>query len=207
MTMKKYIRVALSYATLNNDQLNTFLIVLLVCLKNNALFPNLPVKYADFQTLVTNYQQALANAALGGPKETALLSEARDAVIAALRQTTGYIQSLGLTNESDVLSSGFDIMVPAKYPQMPLVQPVISLDNSVPGQLTVDVTAVPNAKAYQVQFCVAAGAMTELDIFPNTRDIVIPKTTAGTTYSAQVRAIGGSTQYSPWSSVISLMST
>jgi hypothetical protein len=205
--MKKYIRVALSYATLNNDQLNTFLIVLLVCLKNNALFPNLPVKYADLQTLVTNYQQALANAALGGPKETALLSEARDAIIAALRQTAGYVQSLGLTNTSDVLSSGFDIVVPAKYPQTPLAAPGISLDNTVPGQLTVNVSAVSNAKAYQVQFSAAIGAMTDLGIFPSTRGIVIPNTTAGTTYAARVRAIGGSTQYSPWSTAISLMST
>jgi hypothetical protein len=32
-------------------------------------------------------------------------------------------------------------------------------------------------------------------------------TTAGTTYSARIQAIGGSTQYSPWSAVMSLMST
>ena len=46
---KSAIRVALSFATFNKDQLNSLLILLLVCLKTNPLFPNLPVKYADLQ--------------------------------------------------------------------------------------------------------------------------------------------------------------
>jgi hypothetical protein len=67
--------------------------------------------------------------------DTALLLETRDTVVAALRQIAGHIQSLGLTNESDVLSSGFDIIVSGKNPQTPLDQPQFTLDNSVPGQL------------------------------------------------------------------------
>jgi hypothetical protein len=35
----------------------------------------------------------------------------------------------------------------------------------------------------------------------------IPNTVAGTVYSVRIQAIGGSTQYSPWSSVMTLMST
>jgi len=128
-------RVALTFATFKYDQLNSFLILLLVCLKNNPLFPNLPVKYADLQTLVTTYQTNLAAARVGGTVDTALLLETRDTVVAALRQIAGHIQSLGLTNESDVLSSGFDIIVSGKNPQTPLDQPQFTLDNSVPGQL------------------------------------------------------------------------
>ena len=204
---KSAIRVALTFATFKNDQLNSFLILLLVCLKNNPLFPNLPVKYADLQTLVTNFQTCLAAAKVGGQKDTAALSEAIAAVIMALRQTAGYIQSLGLTNASDVLSSGFDIIIPGKSPSVPLVQPQFTLDNSVPGQLVIYLTAVPNAKAYHVQFATGTGAMADLGIFPNTRNLVIPGTVAGTTYSARIQAIGGSTNYSPWSAVMSLMST
>ncbi len=206
-TMKKIIRVALSFATFPNDELNSFLILLLVCLKNNPLFPNLPVAYASLLTLVTTYQTNLAAAKIGGPKDTAALTEARDAVISALRQIAGYIQSLGLTNESDVLSSGFDIIVPGKNPQSPLDQPKASLDNSMPGRLAIYLQAVPNAKAYHAQYCIGAGAWVDLGIFPSTRNMVIPGTLAGTVYSVRVQAIGGSTQYSPWSAVISLMST
>ena len=75
-----------------------------------------------------------------------MLNEARDAVVAALRQIAGYIQSLGLTNESDVLSSGFDIVISGKNPQSPLDQPQFSLANAVPGQLGVNLSAVANAK-------------------------------------------------------------
>ena len=204
---KSTIRVALSFATFNKDQLNSLLILLLVCLKNNPLFPDLPVAYADLQTLVTTYQTKLAAARIGGHIDTAALSEATDAVIVALRQIAGYIQSLGLTKESDVLSSGFDIIVPGKNPQTPLVQPQFTLDNSVPGQLGIDLTAVPNAKSYHVQYATGTGAMIDLGIFPNTRNLAIPNTIAGTTYSARIQAIGGSTNYSPWSAVMTLMST
>ncbi len=54
--MKKNIRVALSFATFTHDQLNSFLILVLVCLKNNPLFPDLPVAYADLQALVATFQ-------------------------------------------------------------------------------------------------------------------------------------------------------
>jgi hypothetical protein len=204
---KSAIRVALTFATLPKDQLNSMLILLLVCLKNNPLFPNLPIAYTALVALVTDYQTKLAASAVGGQVDTAAFQEARDAVVAALRQIAGYITSLGLTNASDVLSSGFDIILPGKNPQQPLAQPVFALDNSAPGQLGVSLPAVPNAKAYHVQYAIGNGPMIDLGIFPNTKNIVIPGTTAGTLYSARIQGIGGSTQYSAWSAVMTLMST
>jgi hypothetical protein len=58
-----------------------------------------------------------------------------------------------------------------------------------------------------VQYCIGTGAWIDLGIFPNTKNLVIPGTTAGTVYSARIRGVGGSTQYSPWSAVMTLMST
>ena len=75
---KSAIRVALSFATFNKDQLNSLLILLLVCLKTNPLFPNLPVKYADLQAMVTDYQTKLAAANVGGQIDTAALNESRE---------------------------------------------------------------------------------------------------------------------------------
>ncbi len=204
---KTSIRVALSFATLPNDQLNSFVILVLACLKTNPLFPTPPITLVALGALLDAYQQAMTAAAIGGQMDTAALKEARDTLVAALRQIAGYIQSLGLTNESDVLSSGYDIIVSGKNTPTPLSQPAIDLDNSMSAQLGVKLSAVPNAKAYQVQFSIGTGAWTDLGIFPNTRNIVIPNTTPGTTYSVRVRAVGGSTQYSPWSAVNSLMST
>lgn len=203
---KKHIRIALSFAGFTRDQLQSFAVLVLVCLKNNALFPNLPVKYADLAALVDTYQQAMAAAAVGGTKDTAALDEAFDALVTALRQIAGYITSLNLTNDSDALSSGFDIILPGGSPQTPLDTPVASLNNSLSGRIGVNLVAVPNAKSYHVQYAVGSGPMIDLGIFPNTRNIYIPNTVAGTVYSVRVQAIGGSTQYSSWSAVVSAMS-
>jgi hypothetical protein len=70
--MKKNVRVALSFATLPKDQLNSFAILAIVCLKNNPLFPNLPIAIAALTALQTAYQNAMSAAAVGGPKDTAL---------------------------------------------------------------------------------------------------------------------------------------
>jgi hypothetical protein len=49
--MKKITRVALNFATYTNTQVNNFAILAIVCLKNNALFPNLPVATATLTAL------------------------------------------------------------------------------------------------------------------------------------------------------------
>jgi hypothetical protein len=207
--MKKSIRVALSFATFNTDQLNSFAILVIACLKSNTLFPDLPVKINALSALQTAYQDAITAAAQGGPKDTAALNEARTALVSALRQTAAYIQSLGLDNQSAVLSSGFDVVM-SNNGQSPLSQPVIvSLDNSVTTQLQVKLQAVANARAYQVQYCNGAPNATwqEAGIFPSTRGITLKNLAPGSVYSARVRAVGGSTQYSDWSASVSLMAT
>jgi hypothetical protein len=205
--MKKTVRVALSFATYSKDQLNSFAILAIVCLKNNLLFPNLPVAIAALSALQAAYQDAMNAAAMGGHKDTTVMLEARDALVAALRQIAAYIQSLNLT-ESQVLTSGFDVIVWSKT-KITIVAPTgISLDNSITTQLGVSLQAVAGAKAYYVQFS-ADGGKTWLDvgIWPNTKGIVITNLTPGTIYSVRIRAIGGSTQYGPWSATISLMAT
>lgn len=207
MAMSKHIRIALSFARSTRDQLNCFAILVIACLKNNPRFPNLPVSIADLSALQTTYQAALTAATIGGPKDTAAFHEARAAMVLALRQIVSHIQSLGLTNESDVMSSGFDVVTPDNR-QKPLTLPVLNrLDNSVSGQLAVALRAVPNAKAYHVQYGTGTGPWLDLGIFPNTKDILIPDLTPGTVYSVRVRAVGGSTKYTGWSAALSLMST
>ena len=204
--MKKNIRVALSFATLSDDELNSFAILVIVCLKTNPLFPNLPIAIAALTALQTAFQDGITAAAQGGTLDTAANNEARDSLISALRQTAAYVQSLGLANVSQVLSSGFDVVNP-NTAQSPLDQPVFTLDNSTPAQLAVQLQAVVNAKAYQVQVSTGTGAWQESGIFPNTKGIILPNLTPGTVYNVRLRAVGGSTQYSPWSATVSLMAT
>jgi hypothetical protein len=204
--MKKIIRVALSFATFSDDELNSFAILVIACIKTNPLFPNPPVLAAALTALQTAFQDAMTAAAQGGTMDTAAKNEARDALVPALRQTAAYVQSLALANVSQVLSSGFDVVTP-NTAQSPLSQPMFSPDNSMTGQLTVDLQAVTNAKAYQVQFGIGTGAWQEAGIYPNTRDIVLTNLTPGTVCSVRIRAIGGSTQYSEWSTTMPAMVT
>ena len=204
--MKRTIRVSVSFARFNKDHLNCFAILALLCLKNNPLFPKPPVSLADLGALQTAYQDALSAATLGGPKDRAAFREARGALVAALRQIVAYIHSLGLTKESDVLSSGFDLAV-WNTRQTPLTTPVlVRLDNSVSIQLSLKMRAVANAKAYDVQFSTDGGQTWQrLGIYPDTKGIVLTGLTPGVVYALRVRAVGGSTRYSGWSNAISRM--
>ena len=204
--MKKTVRVSLSFATLPKDQFNSFAILVIVCLKTNALFPNLPVCIAALTALQTAYQNAMTTASVGGSKDFAVQAEARGDLVAALRQIAAYIQSLGLT-ESQVLTSGYDLVVWNNTP-ITLVAPVVTgLDNSLSTQLGIYLQAVSGAKAYQVQICIGTGSWLEAGIWPNTKNIALKNLTSGTVYTVRIRAVGGSDQYGPWSASTSLMVT
>jgi hypothetical protein len=205
--MKKITRVALNFATYTNTQVNNFAILAIVCLKNNALFPNLPVAIATLTALQTAFQAAMTAVGQGGMGTGAAQQEAREALVSALRQTAAYITSLVPTlTLSQILSSGFDVINTNTTPY-PLTQPVFTLDNSTSGQLFVYLQAVTNAKAYQVQWSTGNGAWQEAGIYPNTKGIVLTNLIPGTVYNVRIRAIGGSTQYSEWSATVSIMAT
>lgn len=204
--MKKIIRVALSFATFTDDQLNSFAILVIACIKTNPLFPTPPVTAAALTALQLAFQAAVTAAAQGGTMDTAVKKEARDALVSALRQIAAYVQSLALANVSQVLSSGFDVVIPNSA-QSPLSQPVFTLDNSLTTKLMVRLQAVTNAKAYQVQFNTGPGAWQDTGIYPNTRDIILTNLMPGTVYDVRIRAVGGSTQYSEWSATMSSMAT
>jgi hypothetical protein len=205
--MKRVTRVALNFAAFSDNDVNCLAILLIVCLKNNLLFPNVPVSIEAFMALQTAFQNGITGAAQGGKVNTALKNEARDALVSAMRQLAAYVQSLVPTlTLSQVLTSGFDVVNPNTTP-LPLTQPVFTLDNSVTTQLAVSLTAVKNAKAYQLQYAIGTGPWLEAGIYPNTKDIVLKNLTPGTVYNVRIRAIGGSTQYSEWSATVSLMAT
>ena len=181
-------------------------ILVIVCLKNNLLFPNLPVTLEAFTALQGAYQDALNAAAVGGHKDSAVLAEARDNLIAAMRQIAAYIQSLNLT-EAQVLTSGFDVVVWSRT-KITIIAPTITgLNNSMSAQLGVSLQALAGAKAYHVQYCAGAGPWVDAGIWSTTKGIVILNLTPGTVYGVRVQGIGGSTQYGPWSATLSLMVT
>ena len=208
MRQTKTIRVALAFARYDKNLLNCFALLVLVCLKNNPLFPKPPVSLADLAALQSAYQAAMSAATLGGLADRAAFREARGALVTALRSIAAYIHSVGLTKESEVLSSGFDLAV-WDTRQKPLMTPgLVRLDNSVSTQLSLKLRAVANAHVYEAQFSADGGATWQaLGIYPTTKGIVLAGLTPGKVYALRVRAVGGATRYSGWSTAISCMAT
>src|SRR5437867_2999593 len=93
----------------------------------------------------------------------------------------------------------------------PLPKPSITLiDNGHSTQLIVRVRAVPSAKSYEVR-CAAIGAggvqgaWQPGGIFTSSRSMPVNGLVPGTSYTFQVRAVGGSTGFSDWSDPLSHM--
>jgi hypothetical protein len=204
--LKKTVRVSLAFVSLPKDQLNSLAILLIVCLKNNLLFPNLPITIAAFSALQAAYEDAMSASAIGGHKDSVAFADARDNLVSAMRQIASYIQSLNLT-EAQVLTSGFDVVVWSRSKITIIAGIITSLDNSYSGQMGVNLQALAGAKAYHVQYCTGTGAWVDAGIWPNTKGIVILNLTPGTVYGVRVRGVGGSEQYGPWSATTSLMVT
>ncbi len=128
-------------------------------------------------------------------------------MLATLRQLAAYVQSICGTDLAILLSSGFKA-TSGNRAQTPLVTPkVLGITNGTSGTLTLNVGPVANAKAYEVRRCTTPGTWVDSGIYTQARRIVIEGLTPGTTYTFQVRAVGGATGYSDWSDPISHMST
>ena len=163
------------------------------------------VPLAALQTSVTQFRDAITAALAGGKLLTALKNEAREALIGLLRQQASYVQSLAGEDLSLLLSSGFDASSKNRA-QIPLPKPVIELiDNPQSTQLGVRVSAVPTAKAYELRISYGTNGWQTVGVFTYSRPILVEGLTPGTIYTAQARAVGGSTGYSDWSDPVSHM--
>ena len=111
------------------------------CLTGNPLTPDLPFKPPVLGTLQVNFANSITAQQQGGREATGKKNTARAALLSALRQNAAYVQSLGLTTVEDIFSTGYDVTSSNKT-QSPLTTPVFSLDNSFPGQITVNLSAV-----------------------------------------------------------------
>ena len=77
-------------------------------------------------------------------------------------------------------------------------------------QLVVKVSPFVRAKCYEVRSAaLGAGGMPSpwqnAGLFPNSRSMTINNLAPGTTYSFQVRAVGGSSGYTDWSDPVAHM--
>jgi hypothetical protein len=200
-------RVNLGFAGYSDSSLNEFTLNIIAGLTGSTSFPAPPVTLADLGTLQTAFGTALTAAAQGGTPLTAAKNAARAALVTALRKVAAYVQSLAGQDQALLLSSGFLANSTART-KLPLTTPnILQVANGISTQLVMRLQGVLNARAYEVQVKNGTGGWVSAGIFTYSRGIVLENLTPGNTYSAQTRAIGGSTGYSGWSNPVSCMAT
>ncbi len=206
--MQPHLRVLVGFAKGSDSGLLEVAMTVHLKLYGNPLYPNPPVTAAALKTAIDDFSAAIAAANLGGPEETADKNNKREILIGLLRQLAGYVQGLHNNNLADLLSSGFDAVSTNNAPS-PLTAPSIkAILNGMSTQLILRITAVPNAKCYEVRYALippggAPGPYQTGGLHTNSRNMAINDLIPGGNYQFQVRAVGGSTGYSDWSDPVS----
>ena len=207
-----HIRVLLGFTNAPDHTVEETAGAVISNLFTNPAFPAAPpIGIITLQGLLADFTTAINAQAQGGTAATAAKEEKRAALIAALRQLASYVQDKCGNSVANLLSSGFEA-VTTSHAASPLPQPqILKMEHGQSGQLFVRVRPVPNAKCYEVRYATlyAGGTPSPWQnggLFTNSRAIPLDGLTPGTSYTAQVRAVGGSTGYSDWSDPSSHMS-
>ena len=208
--MSTHVRIADRLTTQSAEQLAATAATIITGLTGNAAFPSPPVDLKTVQAALDDLNFAIAAQAHGGPAATAEKHDKQDALIALLRQLKYYVQYQCGNDVAVMLSSGFQTALSTRN-RAPLDNPaILSVDLGNGGELVLKVTPIARAKCYEVRL-VATGAGSipgnwqTAGLFTNSRSMTVGHLTPGTTYTFQVRAIGGSTRYSDWSNPVSRM--
>ncbi len=162
------------------------------------------------QGAVDELNAALAAQAHGGTAATAKKKNKQEALITLLRKLKHYVEDNCDNNAANVLSTGLQVAVATRI-RAPLGNPsIVSVDRGNSSELVLKVTPIARAKCYELRSAAggagnAPGSWQTAGLFTNSRSMTVAGLVPGTTYSFQVRAVGGSTGYSDWSNPVSRM--
>jgi hypothetical protein len=200
-------RVSDSFARLSADQLVTMAGGVIAGLTNNPAFPDPTVDLKTVEIAVNDLNAALAAQAIGGTAATAEKNNKQEALIAILRRLKHYVQDNCRNDLAILLSSGFQAVATNRV-RAPLAYPsILSVDPGNSRELVLRANRIANAKCYEVRSAAmnadgGSGPWQTMGLFTGSRSMKIAGLVPGTTYSFQVRAIGGSTGYSDWSNTV-----
>jgi len=168
-------------------------------LTGNAAFPSPPVTMANLLAAKNDFTAKIAAAQSGGPPDTAAKNNSRQTLLGILRQEAGYVQINCNNDMAVLLSSGFEAMSTNRA-QAPLDQPQgLVIKNGSTGQLVASVNPVKNTSMYEGRIKGPTGDWMPSIFTGDSQHITFEGLTPGTTYTAQVRALGGLTGQSDWS--------
>jgi hypothetical protein len=192
----------------DNDVCNLALDVS-AALTGHLIFDAPPVAPALLTTLEGAFAADMTAARKFGTDRTLAKNISRQATLDALVKDALYCQGTARHDLNTLLTSGYEVVSNNRTPG-PLDTPqIVSIDNSVSGQLTVRGGAVLNGRIYQLQFSLDNGATwTNANVnYTSASRMLFTPTTPGKTYLLQINALGGSTGQSAWSNPMGVMAT
>lgn len=205
--MRKRYKVSRIFTTLSKPEVVSVSAQHASKMTGHPVFTDPPVKPTDITTQ-SQTLQAKITASTGDPKDTAAADAAKEVVLDSMRANASYVEQVSPFSLEDILSTGF---TPAStnHAQWPLDQPVIlELSNLQPTQLLLRLTPIVAAKSYQVQTSLDGGkTWEEAGIYTQARRIVLTDLASASTVAVRARAVGGSTGYSPWCTIYSIVVT
>jgi len=208
--MAPQIRIADGLRSQSAEKLIATAGAIITGLTGNPSFPSPPVDLKTVQDAVDDLSAALAAQPNGGPTATAEKKNRQAALIGLLRRLRHYVEDHCGNDLSVLLSSGFQAAVTTRV-RSPLANPsILNIRFGNSTELVLKVTPIAHARCYEVRFAAigaenAPGPWQTAGMFTNSRSMTIDGLTPGTTYTFQVRAVGGSTRYSDWSNPVSRM--
>lgn len=175
-------------------------------LADHPFFIKPPVSMTDLETQRLAYQATNTESRKGGVDRTRANAAAKQVLVDSLMQTALYCQGLARHDLAMLLSSGFEVNSTNRT-SGPLDTPSIKdILNNVSGQLTVRGNGVLNGRMYKVRSSTDGGkTWAEWPQVTGARLMLLSPTIPGTTYMAEVCAIGGTTLQTPWSNPVSVM--
>jgi fibronectin type III domain protein len=193
------LKVSLGFARLPDTELDNFAQAVITAITGNAAYPSPPVDLPDVLAAKNQFTAKLAAADSGGPMDTAVKNTARQKLIGMLRQLAVYVQMSCNNDLSTLLSSGFQAQSTNRA-SAPLDQPQgLVIKNGASGQLVASVMPVKNTSMYEGRIKPSDGDWLASIFSGDSQHVTFSGLTPGKNYTAQVRALGGSTGQSDWS--------
>ncbi len=208
--MPHHVRVADRFLRQSAEQLVATASAVITGLTNNTAFPTPTVDLKTVQAAADSLNEALAAQVHGGTAATAEKNIRREALIDLLRKVKHYVEDNCGNDLAVLLSSGFQAAASTRN-RPPVANPaIVSVDFGNRTELVLKVTPVQHARCYEVRSAAVGagnvpGPWQAVGLFTNSRSMTITGLVPGTTYSFQVRAVGGSTGTSDWSNPVSRM--
>ncbi len=198
-------RVSLGFINLPDAEFGNFSLNTAVKMTGNPGYPTPRIALAGITIAANTFLADVAAAAGGGSLATATKNASRLALELLMREQAPYVQSVAGTDLALLLSSGFHV---ASTNRTRIVLPQATIRNLVTvqsGLFKIIVNPLPTSRGYELRYKNGTGDYIPGGVFTSSRGIMLPNLTPGSTYTVQVRGIGGLTGYGDWSDPVSRM--